>query len=293
MVEFEPASCQREVGNFLLWDLVDHFLFDAFHVHDERKGLLAVEVHEKTELAKVISEYLRWPLLAVDPSYLVKEGLDRVQAMANRLFSILTMTEQVVILLDEFDELGRNRARNEELLSRFITTAMLPKLAAINKERRSVFLLATNYVRGFDSAFRRGGRFDMLLQIMPPNLDSKLNADEQLFPKWKSALSASLEKLSGKSQTEARQRIGELTFAETERIVHELDGLTDLARIETAIEAAWKACTLERDYDSGSDSDQNDPSGSGSTRKKWRDICAEEAREIRLPWVRPRTMTTK
>jgi hypothetical protein len=247
----------------------------------------------KTELAKVISEYLRWPLLAVDPSYLVKEGLDRVQAMANRLFSMLTMSEQVVILLDEFDELGRNRARNEELLSRFITTAMLPKLAAINKERRTVFLLATNYVRGFDSAFRRGGRFDMLLQVMPPNLDSKLNADEKFFPRWGSVLGAALEKLSGKSKTEAQQRIGELTFAEAERLVHELDGLTDLAQIEMAIEAAWKACTLERDYDTGGDSDQNDPAGSGSSHKKWREICVEEAKEIRLPWVRPGTAATK
>jgi hypothetical protein len=33
----------------------------------------------KTELAKIISGYLRWPLLSVDPSYLVKEGLDKVK----------------------------------------------------------------------------------------------------------------------------------------------------------------------------------------------------------------------
>ena len=80
----------------------------------------------KTQLAKKISDFLGWPQLSVDPSYLVKEGLDLIQAMANRLFSMLTMTEQVVVLLDEFDEMGRDRARSQELLSRFITTAMLP-----------------------------------------------------------------------------------------------------------------------------------------------------------------------
>src|SRR5262249_40909569 len=118
----------------------------------------------KTELAKIISKYLNWPLLPVDPSYLGQEGTDKAQAMANRLFGMLAIAEQIVVLLDEFDELGRSRTRNEDLLSRFITTTMLPKLSAINKERRIIFLLATNFIGSFDAAFRRGGRFDMLLQ---------------------------------------------------------------------------------------------------------------------------------
>ena len=76
------------------------------------------------------------------------------------------------------------------MLSRFITTAMLPKLAAINKERKIVFLLATNFISGFDAAFRRGGRFDMLLQVMPPNLAAKLSADPEKFPEWAATLVA-------------------------------------------------------------------------------------------------------
>ena len=80
----------------------------------------------KTQLAELISDFLGWPLIKVDPSYLVSRGMDRIQAMANRLFSMLTVAEQIVVLLDEFDEMGRERARTEELLSRFITTAMLP-----------------------------------------------------------------------------------------------------------------------------------------------------------------------
>ena len=94
--------------------------------------------------------------------------------MADRLFDLLTMSEQIVVLLDEFDEMGRDRARSENLLSRFITTAMLPKLASINGQRKIVFLLATNFIRGFDAAFSRGGRFDMLIQVMPPTADEKL-----------------------------------------------------------------------------------------------------------------------
>ena len=61
----------------------------------------------KTQLAKLISQYLGWPILAVDPSYLVQDGMGRLYLRANRLFSVLAMAEQVVVLLDEFDEMGR------------------------------------------------------------------------------------------------------------------------------------------------------------------------------------------
>jgi hypothetical protein len=214
----------------------------------------------KTELARVISDYLKWPLLSVDPSYLVQEGLDRVQAMANKLFSMLTMVEQVVVLLDEFDELGRSRVENEDLLSRFITTAMLPKLAAINRERKIVFLLATNHVSGFDAAFSRPGRFDMLLQVMQPTLASKL-----AFSKWSQILKRSLGGLGGEEKKIAENRIADLTFLETRRLVRELNDAAEAGRIISVIGSAWTACTLENPSD-------------------MRERCKKEAREyIRLP----------
>jgi SpoVK/Ycf46/Vps4 family AAA+-type ATPase len=113
-------------------------------------------------------------VLSVDPSYLVQDGLEHLYARANRLFSMLAIAEQIVVLLDEFDEMGRERTVAPDVLSRFITTSMLPKLAAINDERKIVFLLATNYVSQFDAAFSRGGRFDMLLQIMPPTAEARV-----------------------------------------------------------------------------------------------------------------------
>ena len=161
----------------------------------------------KTELAKLISQYLGWPLLTVDPSYLVQDGMDHLYARANRLFSMLAIAEQIVVLLDEFDEMGRDRAASTDILSRFITTAMLPKLAAINEARKIVFLLATNYVSQFDAAFIRGGRFDMVIQVMPPTLDAKLRR-----PEWHDTLTAALEGLTGRKLTEARATLEDLTF---------------------------------------------------------------------------------
>lgn len=270
----------------------------------------------KTELAKIIANYLGWPLLPVDPSYLVQEGLDQIQAMANRLFSMLVTAEQVVVLLDEFDEMGRDRARNEELLSRFITTAMLPKLAAINKERKIVFLLATNFVSGFDAAFSRGGRFDMLLPVMPPTSDAKLNApDLKPTAGWAKTLQAAVAKL-GPDADDFKSKLADLTFTETAQLVRELAPLLerDPVQRETLISAmqdVFKFCTMERTNDiilpndepktavdqaaevrpnDGSQTAvdqaaevQSDGARPRPTRPTWRMTCEIDARQVRIP----------
>ncbi len=128
----------------------------------------------KTEVTRRIAEVLGWPRVTVDPSHLVKYGMDRVQAEANRLFSMLAAAERVVVLLDEFDEMvGERGAHGTEALSRFLTTAMLPKLTFINERRRILFILATNHIEQFDFAISRLGRFDRIIQIMPPSAREK------------------------------------------------------------------------------------------------------------------------
>ena len=105
---------------------------------------------------------------------------------------MLSAAEQLVVLFDEFDEMVRNRADSGEILSRFLTTAMLPKLAKINKERRILFIVATNYINSFDVAISRPGRFDLVLQMMPPLAREKL-----AHQKWKTTLVAQFSQIEG------------------------------------------------------------------------------------------------
>lgn len=129
----------------------------------------------KTQLAEIIARQLGWPLVKIDPSHLTRDGYDRVHAETNRLFTMLEATEQLVVLLDEFDELVRDRDGSEgEPQARFLTTAMLPKLTALYDKKKIVYLLATNHVERFDPAIARQGRFDMVVPVLPPSLDEKL-----------------------------------------------------------------------------------------------------------------------
>ena len=61
----------------------------------------------KTELSEAIAKFLGWSFLAIDPSFLLRNGMDSIQAEANSIFQRLEQTEGVVVLFDEFDELVR------------------------------------------------------------------------------------------------------------------------------------------------------------------------------------------
>jgi SpoVK/Ycf46/Vps4 family AAA+-type ATPase len=221
----------------------------------------------KTTLAGLIAEFLHWPLLQIDPSYLVQQGWDRIQAQASRLFSMLTATERVVVLLDEFDEIGRDRSGNQEILSRFITTAVLPKLAKINQERRIVFLLATNYIRSFDAAFSRGGWFDMLIPVFPPTVDAKRN-------EW--PLFRTLEqRLAAGQAARARMLLAHLTYDECKQLASKLTSDDSADAYFHKLSEAYEAGTLKR------------PLIAESAERTWENACIDDQRQIRLPPIKP------
>jgi hypothetical protein len=63
----------------------------------------------KTKLTKYIADFLQWPRLVIDPSHLVRMGMDLIQAEANKLFEMIGAAERIVVLFDEFDEIVRER----------------------------------------------------------------------------------------------------------------------------------------------------------------------------------------
>jgi hypothetical protein len=193
----------------------------------------------KTEIVEQIADFIGWPMVTVDPSYFVKAGLDQIQAQANRIFRMLSAAEQLVVLFDEFDEMVRNRALSDELLSRFLTTAMLPKLARINKERRILFVVATNYIHTFEVAISRAGRFDLVLQMMPPLASEKMR-------KWAKELG---ELKSIVEEAEFDAKLADLTYLETELIARRFRRLGPSPKAELVRELwtdAISHCTLNR-----------------------------------------------
>ena len=142
-------------------------------------SFLVPPAHPRPSCQKRLLDFLGWPLLAIDPSHLLRNGMDGIQAEANAIFRMLEETERVVVLFDEFDEFVRERGSSDaEQFSRLLTTAMLPKLASIHKRRTLVFIIATNNIQQFDLAIQRPGRFDRVVQSNASDFRRKNDQEE-------------------------------------------------------------------------------------------------------------------
>jgi hypothetical protein len=197
----------------------------------------------KTKLAKMVAEALGWPLLSLDPSHLTRKGLDNVHAETDALFTRLQFCDQVVVLMDEFDELVREREGTGEMESRFLTTAMLPKIAALHERRRLVYIVATNHVEQFDVAISRPGRFDVIVSVMPPNRAAK----EKEWPE----LARARQELIASNEDKAQLGVtlGDLTFDEAVALAARVKGVRDIDELKKAFADAFHDSALNSAVD--------------------------------------------
>jgi hypothetical protein len=231
----------------------------------------------KTELAGQVARFLGWELVTIDPSHFVSRGLDRIPAEADQIFGMLAAAERLVVLMDEFDEMVRERGQATELLSRFLTTSMLPKLARIQKRKRLVFLVATNHIDQFDVAINRPGRFDMIVQVMPPRAAAKLEWDRRRHEGDGQVGRALEDRFAGESKplTERQQlmdQIEDFTFDEFVKLSELIDGCNDVTEVIEVIEAQHRGCTLMRIY-----------GGARGEEKTWKAASDEQRSRINLP----------
>lgn len=139
----------------------------------------------KTTIAKQVALDLKWPLLIIDQSDFLRSGFDNIEAEASRVFRLAGFLRETVILFDEIEELVKERGEAGEAsgsskssagqssgsdkMSRMLTTAMLPKVHDLRDKARTVFIFATNYPASIDVAMRRLGRFDIIMNVPPPD----------------------------------------------------------------------------------------------------------------------------
>jgi Cdc6-like AAA superfamily ATPase len=127
----------------------------------------------KTTLVSGLADAIGWKYIELHPSHFVSEGLPNVQQTADGIFGRLMELDHAVILLDEIDELVREREMEPDQFGRFLTTSMLPRLAELWKARKVIYFVATNHIEFFDRAITRSERFDAVVFLSPPTFDVK------------------------------------------------------------------------------------------------------------------------
>jgi hypothetical protein len=148
----------------------------------------------KTTLAEEIAATLGWPLVTLETSDFLAQGVDKMAFQAQILFRRLEYLQQVVVFIDEVEEFVRAR-HDTDRQSRLTTTAMLTLLQRFRGKRRAILILATNHMEVFDPAIARPGRFDLLVLVKPPSFFSKV----LLWRGWHSQLSGEI--LHGEEET--------------------------------------------------------------------------------------------
>lgn len=128
----------------------------------------------KTTLAEAVAGALDWDFIEITPAQFLNDGTALVSARADAVFRQLMEMDRCVVLLDEIDELVRDRTAGASgPTERFFTTTMLPRLSALWKQRRVIFFANTNGIDDVDHAIRRSQRFDAAIHVMPPSVRAK------------------------------------------------------------------------------------------------------------------------
>jgi hypothetical protein len=128
----------------------------------------------KTTICESLARKMGFDFVVIDTSVFLADGLTNVAARIRYVFERLQALENCVILFDEIEEFCLDRETvGIGMESRMLTTAMLTAINDLRRAKRSVFFLATNRLRAFDTAITRPGRFDMQLFVGTPNLGAR------------------------------------------------------------------------------------------------------------------------
>ncbi|KAL3823170.1 hypothetical protein ACHAXA_010054 [Cyclostephanos tholiformis] len=132
----------------------------------------------KTTICESLAERMGWDFVVIDTSNFLEDGLTNVASRIRYMFDRLGSLTNCVILFDEIEEFCLDRETpGLAMESRLLTTSMLTQLNDLRRAKKSIFFLATNRLRAFDSAIIRPGRFDMQLAIDDNAIPSKVDAD--------------------------------------------------------------------------------------------------------------------
>jgi SpoVK/Ycf46/Vps4 family AAA+-type ATPase len=129
----------------------------------------------KSTICEALAQRLGWDFVVIDTATFLADGLTNVASRIRYVFARLQCLTDTVILFDEIEEFCLDReSPGLGMESRMLTTAMLTAINDLRKGKRSIFFLATNRLRAFDSAIIRPGRFDMQLFVGTPNLEARV-----------------------------------------------------------------------------------------------------------------------
>ncbi|MCV9386952.1 AAA family ATPase [Reichenbachiella ulvae] len=128
----------------------------------------------KTFLAKATAGEIDSDFISVGIDDILDMYHGQSEKKLNLLFEKARAMSPCVLFFDEIDALGANRNDLRSSAGRNLINQFLAELDGIDSKNDGILVIgATNAPWHLDSAFRRPGRFDRMIFVQPPSLESR------------------------------------------------------------------------------------------------------------------------
>ncbi|MDN5200628.1 AAA family ATPase [Fulvivirgaceae bacterium BMA10] len=136
----------------------------------------------KTHLAKATAGQISAKFISVGINDILDMWVGNSEKNLHELFESARRNAPCVLFFDEVDALGASRSDMRQSAGRALINQFLSEMDGIEYSNEGVLILgATNAPWHLDPAFRRPGRFDRIIFVQPPDLDSRINILEILL----------------------------------------------------------------------------------------------------------------
>ena len=127
----------------------------------------------KTLLVKSMAKELNMSILRILPENIKGKYVGESEKSLRKVFDIADAMSPVIVLIDEFDRLGKRDAgpQTSSNVDKELFSMLLEKLG--DENRQWFFAAATNLIEAIDPAMRRTGRIDSVVPVPYPDEEAR------------------------------------------------------------------------------------------------------------------------
>ena len=238
---------KRELQEAIEWPLKYPVLYDKLG-HKMSRGILlhGVSGTGKTLLAKAVATESEANFVSVRGPELLSKWVGESERGIREIFRRARQASPCVIFFDEIDSIAPIRgAGGETAVTERVVSQLLTELDGMENLRGVVVLAATNRADMIDPALLRPGRFDKIIQIPMPDIDSRKSIleisvkDIPIVKDAKDPDGVNLSKLAEMTDGMTGADVAAIANTAVSMVIHEyLDANPDIKEVEKSVTGA-------------------------------------------------------
>lgn len=136
----------------------------------------------KTHIARATAGQVQARFMSIGINDILDMWIGNSERNMHEVFETARRNAPCVLFFDEVDALGANRTDMRSAANRHVINQFLSELDGVEASNEGVLILgATNAPWHLDPAFRRPGRFDRIIFVEPPDVESRKHILEILL----------------------------------------------------------------------------------------------------------------